>query len=648
MRYIPTLKPRDWMLLALVLLIAAIVRMGDARLVEFFHDEAMLSLMAQEMADGQTFPLTGIVSSVGLPNPPVSVWVMALPYLFSSNPLTATLYVAALNVAGVGLLWWIARRYFGVTVALVAGIAYALNPWAILYSRKIWAQDFMTPFILLAIALALAGCIENKRWARVLCVPVMLFAAQIHFAGWALLPLVLLIVWMWRARMTRRDLVAALALSALVMLPYMIGLAQTLTHQPDALNTVFTRTGAGEGLQITDEALRYSTFMATGLGVETWTAPNQQDALLANVPTMPLVWGLMGILALLGVIAAWIEHRPLALIVTLWPLLPLLVFSLTWTRAYPHYFIAALPAYALLTGIGLHWLTRILPQRQIARGVLLAGFAGIMFSQQAWWAGMLRYVSTQHITLGEGTSGYTTPLGPLLDVAAALDDAESITIYSEGQDPHFYADAARWPVILRDHPACVRVLPRDARMAFADTQNAFSLWVLPPDETLTAPNIIQRVTPRRGGEQYIVTVAQAALDIPWTPLDTVRFANGVTLEGYALQEGRLYLRWVLPDAPTRQFYAARRDAYQYFVHVQDSSGERIDQYDEAYLQGRWWCAGDVLVTWTPFAEQGTGARVGFYSLTPQNDLPYTPVDVLDTAGQPAGQWVELALEGSAP
>jgi hypothetical protein len=97
------LHRRDWIALFLVIFTAALLRLGDPRLVEFFHDEAMLSLMAQELAAGLTFPLTGIVSSVGVPNSPAAVYLMALPYALTDDALSATLFIAALNVAGVGL-----------------------------------------------------------------------------------------------------------------------------------------------------------------------------------------------------------------------------------------------------------------------------------------------------------------------------------------------------------------------------------------------------------------------------------------------------------------------------------------------------------------------------------------------------------------
>ena len=63
--------------------------------------------------------------------------------------------------------------------------------------------------------------------------------------------------------------------------------------------------------------------------------------------------------------------RAFAPLLTLWFGVPLVVFSLTWTRVYPHYFIASLPALALLTGIGVASLIERARQRWLKSMVAL-------------------------------------------------------------------------------------------------------------------------------------------------------------------------------------------------------------------------------------------------------------------------------------
>ena len=99
------------------------MRFSRGDVVEYFHDDAMLATMALELADGLRFPLTGILSSTGIPNPPVSVYALAIPFALSSSPAFVIHVIMAWNVVGVALLWFLARRYSGERIALIAGFA---------------------------------------------------------------------------------------------------------------------------------------------------------------------------------------------------------------------------------------------------------------------------------------------------------------------------------------------------------------------------------------------------------------------------------------------------------------------------------------------------------------------------------------------
>lgn len=664
----------DALALLAVLLLAAALRLSEPGTLEFLHDEAMLSLMAQDLAAGSSIPLTGIPSSVGIPNPPTSVYVMALPYALSRSPQVATLFVAALNVAGVGLLWAVARRWFGAGVALAAGLIYAVNPWALLYSRKIWAQDFQTPLLLLALLLALEGFRAGRRWAQMLSLPVLFFGLQIHFAGWALLPLfaALVITGMKNSPQERREdrettagyaaagaqrrrivrvqsawLAAGVLLALLTLLPYAIGLAETLAREPYRLENLLSR--GGDRLQLSADALRYSLNLAAGVGLESWIAPQQQADLLARVPPLSALLVITPMLLALGIWAAL--QKPLGWLLAGWALLPLLVFTPTWTPVYPHYFIAALPGYALLTGMGAVCLFTTLrsvrmggciPSLQpVLRPALMTVGAALLISQALWWRGALRYVETTATPYGFGT-----PMSGLLAVRDALADERDVLVISDGFEIRYDQEAAIWPVMLRGTADCVRTLAGDGLAVFP--ARPFAALVAPNAPPTPVNNLYSQpdaqVFPLRPGEG-VYTLSRFDQPPVWsgpalTPIAPARFGSGAQLTGYHLGADRLYLEWRLPGAAAAD--------YHYFGHLLDARGEKLAQTDSILWPGRFWCADDRVIAWAALPPH-TGAvtlRVGLYTLSGNggfiNEL------LLDESGNPAAAWLDIALDEQLP
>ena len=120
--------------LALVVALAALLRMGWPGLTEFKQDEAHLYGLSLHLAELKAFPLLGITSSVGLPNAPASVYLFALPLFAWKSPLAATLFVGALNTASVALAYLLARRYWGKQTALFGALLYAAAPSAVIWA----------------------------------------------------------------------------------------------------------------------------------------------------------------------------------------------------------------------------------------------------------------------------------------------------------------------------------------------------------------------------------------------------------------------------------------------------------------------------------------------------------------------------------
>lgn len=632
----------DLLALLLILFAAAAMRLGRSGVVEYFHDDAMLTTLALEMAAGERFPLTGILSSTGIPNAPTSVYMMAIPFSLSSDPNAAIHFIMLLNVGGVGLLWLMARRYFGRRAALIAGLAYAVNPWAVLFSRKIWAQDFHTPLILLGLLLLVYGFGERGRrfgWiAQGLSLPLLLFAFQIHFAAWGLLPLIPMGLWLGRKRIARLGMMIGVALSFLVLLPYLMGLSQTLNRDPTRISDAVQRSAAADGGRLNGKAVNDMALLAAGIGLETWLAPDQQADLSAGYPSAGIVLAaaMMG-----GVYAAAGRCWRWAAFLAVWAFLPGLLLFYEWTPVYIHYFIPSIPAMALLTGIGVDGGLKRLAGRRLWQGAVWGALMLIFGLQILQWRAALDYVEDHHIDY----PGFTTPLGVLDVVRERLREAEDVVILSRGMSWNLHHEVAVWDTLLWDDAACVRTLAGDGYAVFPT--HGFSAVIAPDAPPNPVGGLYFKDDPivfetRKGGGDYVVYEWESApmwAGVPIQPIDAVLFDNGVRLSGYGLADDMVVLEWRLPGE------SAGRD-YQFTAQLFDAAGGRVDQLDAPFWHGRHWCAGDRLLTWGALQTDADAARlqVGMYVLGGSKDSGrYFDADVLDAMGNPSGQRADIRL-----
>src|SRR5438132_5818782 len=105
---------REVLLLLSVLIVAGAERAVRFDLANVGYDEASAaSLVAAWRLDG-LFPLTGIVSSVGIPNPPAWPYLLALGLLVFDSPYTVVVAGITASLLGIGLMWWVGRRWIGI------------------------------------------------------------------------------------------------------------------------------------------------------------------------------------------------------------------------------------------------------------------------------------------------------------------------------------------------------------------------------------------------------------------------------------------------------------------------------------------------------------------------------------------------------
>ncbi len=632
-----------WALIA-ILALAAILRLGWPGISEFKKDEAHIALMALDLAEGRSFPLHGIGTSVGLPKAPLSIWIYAIPFLASSNPLAGVLFTGAVNVLAVALCWWVARRYWGARAAWIAALLYATSPWALFYSRKIWEPNLMSPLALLYATTGLLGFLEGKRWAQAAHVLMLALVLQLHYHAMLVAPLTPILLLIHHRRVHVPALLAGAGLGIVTALPFLWHvLGQRSSVSPD-LAAYLSRPSTLDGA-----SLRMWWMLVTGADIHSLAGNPTYLEFLRRVPGLSLPQALTGLLAITAV--AWGLWHGLrqrgdraggaSAIVAIWSILPILVMLRHSTELYPHYFTALLPAPFLATGWLLGKVFEVTGRSAtspagIARRLAAPLVVAIALAQAVAFIILLDVVGHQ-ATPG----GFGIPLRVLLETRQqALDWGAPVVVASPGDDARTAEWVAAYDVLLRGVPH--RFV--DGAHAALFPAGAATLLVAPGSEgavaTYASAGLWQSgvlIPAREGEEPFRMARWDGQAWPPWEDIPGPRaLENGAELIGYgqetAVRPGQPLTWWIVwrvwkPPAD-------RGAAYVLYAHLLDADGERIAQVDSPTTPADDWQVGDVVVQRFRFAlpEEASGPfamRVGMYAYPSLRAQP-----VLDQAANP--------------
>ena len=587
--------------LAGALALAALLRMGWPGVNSFSFDEARVSLMALKMARQGEFARLGMQSSTGVPNFPAAVWIFALPYRLSADPLVATLFVGLLGTSAVAGVWWLARRAWGPWAALSAATLFAASPFAILYSRSIWSQDLLPPLAVLWAAAGVVGVSRQKAWAVALHIFLAGFAFQVHYAGIALVPATAWLAVRYRLWRQWRALLAGGALAALAAWPFVYTIwccapgvqadLQRLWQQPSQTSLAAVRQLGQLGIGANWERLLlgnrwvWDPPLTVALGIASLAA-----ALLIGAGLAGLTWRVWRDArdaqqdwrsVLTALLPAWVVSAPL-------------VFLRSKTAPLPQYQLAALPALCLAAGSvaglvrGRRW--------RLAVTALAVAVAAVQAAPVAQGLGVV----ARRLTRG----GIGTPLGRPRAVAQGLMDGRPIVVHTHGDMPEFFGDAAGFSVLLWDYPHRIvdgrsaLLVPDEAAHLLA-TFADLPAWVEAQASGLGGQ---VRAFPRREGEPpYWALTVEGADPSGFQPVEPLALANGAQLQGWRarLVGGRLRITtwWKIGEllAPGR---------YHQFNHLRsarrlEGGAEPTAGYDVP-LSSHAWQAGDTLITWADF------------------------------------------------
>jgi hypothetical protein len=214
--------PWELALLAVILVLAAALRVWHVDLAEIGYDEASAASLTVGWKLRGLFPLTGIVSSVAIPNPPAWPYLYALSLLPAAGPFAVLGLGIAFGLLAVVLCWWVGRRWLGAWGGLAAAAAYAGGFWPLVLGRTGWQPVFIQAPLLLYLDALLILAVRRRPWALVVAGGWLGLMVQLHYVSAYFALLVPLAWWPVRRDVRLVHVLAAILAALLFLLPFLV------------------------------------------------------------------------------------------------------------------------------------------------------------------------------------------------------------------------------------------------------------------------------------------------------------------------------------------------------------------------------------------------------------------------------------------
>jgi 4-amino-4-deoxy-L-arabinose transferase-like glycosyltransferase len=388
-----------------VVALAAWLRLRHLGLAEYNDDQAIALRIARDILHGG-LRTTGLTSSSGAANPPLYVYMVAAVASIRSGLIFATQSVAVLSALAVALTYVLVRRRFGDVTALVTTAFFATAPWAVLYGRHLWQQDYL-PLVTVLLLWSLFVVLERDRTWLAVFVPVLFVVAfQLNLSSVALIiPVVALLA--YRARDVHWGAVAVGTLIGVLSLG--TWLAHNARHGFRDFSMI-AGNGRGHGGTAgggTVEAVLQTIHLASAEG---WTfvtgAQHQEGAawvLGRAAGIVVLVLLLIGLVTSIARVVRDGRHPELdtarrALLVVWLVGLPLSYVTSSRSGVGPHYLIVTYPVSFLLAALGLADVVSLARRRSV--GISIAVAAAVTACFVAFTLSFQSFVSEHGGTAG--------------------------------------------------------------------------------------------------------------------------------------------------------------------------------------------------------------------------------------------------------
>jgi 4-amino-4-deoxy-L-arabinose transferase-like glycosyltransferase len=201
-------------------LVGALLRLWNLEAAQFRGDDFTVMALAIDIARHWQLP-TGVPSSIGINNGPTAPFILAAAALVSDEHQWLSVFIGLLNIAMIPLTYVLARDVFGARAGVLAAVLVAVNPWLIVYGRRLWLNAFLGPTALVFLW-TLYRALSRGGWAAwTLSGFAAAVSAQIHLSA---IPNLLALgsAFPFARRIRVAPALTGLAVAALFLVPWIV------------------------------------------------------------------------------------------------------------------------------------------------------------------------------------------------------------------------------------------------------------------------------------------------------------------------------------------------------------------------------------------------------------------------------------------
>lgn len=404
---------------------ASVFRIFFLDLIEFKLDEATTVYQTVQFFINPHIIQRGLISGIGVYNFPLFNYLTILLGIFSQNPQFISFLIALINMMLVPIFYLIIKRYYDQVTAVFTALILAFSPWAIIFSRKIWAQDLI--FIFMVPILALLHSIINKKNTN-FTLPLFILLTlltQLHGSGIFFMTATIIIFLLLRTRINIQHALLGIGLGMIPVIPYIFF---QISSNPTCVDCL-----AFLKYQQTTRNFDINSFirplqLLNGMGYH-FILGNNYDGFIKSSPIagyLKYVFIFGTFFSFLGGICILFKKRNFIFILLYTLIIPLLYF-VTRTPPYMHYFVILIPIMGVLHAMGFVFLYEIKKTR-LWQVSIYSLFSFFIIANIIFLVIFYKFLSTQKIIEGD--------YGPIFSVTKNYiqentKDYKNLPIYNE-------------------------------------------------------------------------------------------------------------------------------------------------------------------------------------------------------------------------